>query len=73
MAKDAPVGEPRILIATDSFSKRYEGADHSFVAGTTRVREGHPILKGIEHLFKPVDAHYEVEAATAGPGEKRGG
>lgn len=72
MAKASPaLGE--ILVAKESFSTRYEGADHSFQAGQSRVRAGHPILKGIEHLFEPIRAHYEfVEAATQAPGEKRG-
>lgn len=72
MAKDKPE-EAQILIATESFSVRFEGADHSFVQGLSRVRAGHPILKGIEHLFAPIRAHYEWEAATAAPGEVRGG
>jgi len=62
----------RILIAKESFSVRYEGADHGFQKGVSRVREGHPILRGIEHLFEPLTAHYEWEAATAAPGERRG-
>lgn len=62
-----------ILVANESFSKRFEGADHHFQSGVTRVREGHPILRGVEHLFKPVSADYEFEQATAAPGEKRGG
>lgn len=54
-----------ILVANESFSSRYEGADHAFVKGTTRVRAGHPILKGIEHLFVPITPHYEAPAYTA--------
>ena len=65
--------EGRILVAVESFSREFEGAPHTFSAGVTRVREGHPILKGIEHLFRPIDAHYDVEAASAAPGEVRGG
>lgn len=72
MPKDTTPDEGRILVAKESFSKRFQGADHTFNAGVTRVREGHPILKGIEHLFKPIDAHYDVETATAAPGESRG-
>lgn len=75
MAKAAvPTVDPDgpILVANDSFSVRYEGADHAFRAGESRVRAGHPILKGIEHLFDPIKPHYDFEAATAGPGEKRG-
>ena len=39
-----------------------------------RVREGHPFLRGREMFFDAldVDVHYEVEQATAAPGEKRG-
>ncbi len=66
------MSEGTILVAKESFCCRYEGADHSFVAGTSRVRAGHPILKGIEHLFEPIKPHYEFEQATAAPGEHRG-
>lgn len=74
MAKKDEPQKGEMLVATESFSCRYEGADHAFVAGQTRVRDGHPILKNIRHLFKPIEAHYEhhqVEAATAAPGETR--
>lgn len=37
-----------------------------------RVREGHPVLVGREDFFKPLEIQYEVEQATAAPGEKRG-
>lgn len=64
----------RIFIAVESFSCRHEGADHSFVKDQSRVREGHPVLVGREHLFKVIEPSfgYEVEAASAAPGEKRG-
>jgi hypothetical protein len=63
--------DTRVLVATESFAKRWQGADYSFQAGVTRVREGHPMLKGIEHLFEPISADFEFEQATAAPGEKR--
>jgi hypothetical protein len=74
MPRQKTVSDGTILIATESFSKMWEGAPRQFVAGQTRVREGHPILAGVEHLFKPIDPHYEYEwaAATQGPGELRG-
>ncbi len=72
MTKTQAVADGQVLIATETFACTFGGADHVFQAGVTRVRAGHPILKGIEHLFKPVDAHYEIEQATAAPGEKRG-
>lgn len=39
-----------------------------------RVREGHPYMKGREELFSlpDTDVMYDIEAATAAPGEKRG-
>jgi hypothetical protein len=43
-----------------------------FLKDITRVREGHPIMEGREHLFKELTVHYEVERATKNPGEKRG-
>ena len=64
--------EPRLLVAADTFTADFEGVPHTFIEDQTRVREGHPILKGIEHLFKPIKAHYEIEAASAAPGERRG-
>ena len=70
MAKHA---SPKILIATESFIARVDGVDHTIQAGITRVREGHPLLVGREHLFRAIDAHYEVEQATQAPGEVRGG
>jgi len=70
-AEAAERGE--ILIAVESAVFRYEGADVVITKDQTRVRAGHPILKGREHLFRPIDAHYEIEQATAAPGERRGG
>lgn len=64
--------EGRIFIATDSFVTSLDGVDVTVSKGFTRVREGHPLLRGREHLFEPLTVHYEVEQATAAPGEKRG-
>jgi len=64
--------EGRIFIAKESFAMNFNGADISVIAGSTRVREGHPLLKGPEHLFEPINVHYDVESATDAPGEKRG-
>lgn len=65
-----PKGD-RIYIATESFATEIDGQPVSVVAGMTRVREGHPLLAGREHLFQPLEIHFEVEQATAAPGEKR--
>lgn len=58
----------RIFVCRETFL----WGDEVFEAGITRVREGHPILDGKEHLFEELEVHYEVERATANPGEKRG-
>lgn len=39
--------------------------------GVTRVRAGHPILDAHPELFEEITVHYDVERATAAPGEKR--
>jgi hypothetical protein len=59
-------------VAKESFVTSWDGEDRQFLAGITRVRVGHPILVGREQLFEPLRAHYEVEQATAAPGERRG-
>jgi hypothetical protein len=43
-------------------------------AGITRVRAGHAMAKNHPELFEAVDVlvHYDVEQATAAPGEHRG-
>lgn len=62
----------RIYVPIDSFVAEVDGVDVTFTT-TTRVREGHPVLDGREHLFREIGADYEVEAATQAPGEVRGG
>ena len=39
--------------------------------GFTRVRAGHPMLAAHPELFEEITVHYDVERATAAPGEKR--
>jgi hypothetical protein len=39
--------------------------------GVTVVRKGHKILKGHGAMFEPIQVHYDVEQATAAPGERR--
>lgn len=39
--------------------------------GVTRVRAGHPMLDAHPELFEEITVHYDVERATAAPGEKR--
>jgi len=55
----------------EAFVASVDGIDEPFTTQTL-VREGHPILDEYGHLFRKVHVKYDVEAATAGPGETRG-
>lgn len=62
-----------IYVARESFTTELaDGTPIHVRSGVTRVREGHPLLVGREELFEPMTVDYEVEQATAAPGEKRG-
>lgn len=70
----AKQGDPVLLVAAEDFFMRGDdGADHGFTANVTRIMSDHPWVKGNEHLFKPAGPSrgYEVEQATAAPGEHR--
>jgi hypothetical protein len=60
-----------IFVATDTFQTVIDGKRVIVRRGVTRVRKGHELLKGREHLFEPIGVHYDVEQATQAPGEKR--
>lgn len=64
-----------IFIAKESGSAEIAGQPYNFVKGVTRVRAGHPLLKACPDYFEQADTsiHYDLEKATAGPGEDRGG
>jgi hypothetical protein len=49
-----------ILIATETVLTQFEGENVYIYAGQTTVREGHPILKGREAMFVPVQVHYDL-------------
>ncbi len=51
-----------------------DGSSEFLYEGITRAREGAAILSEHRGYFKPVDdgVHFDVEQATASPGEKRG-
>jgi hypothetical protein len=61
-----------ILVATETFTCTVDGSPVTVHKGQTRVRAGHPILKGREMWFKVLDVQYDLEQATAAPGEVRG-
>ena len=56
-----------ILVARETAVFVFEGARVVIHEGLTRVRAGHPILEGREHLFRPIDVHYDVEDTRARP------
>ncbi len=59
--------------AKHAFGVRYEGEQLTIPEGEI-VRAGHPLLKGLEEHFEPVESfgRFDVEQATAAPGERRG-
>lgn len=65
--------DEQILIATTSgVWVDADGVEYPYFRGITRVRAVHPLARAVPDAFKPVDVHYDVEQATAAPGEKRG-
>lgn len=63
-----------VLVATETFTCEVDGETYMVHKDRTRVRADHPLAKANEDRFKPVDlsTHYDIEQATAAPGEKRG-
>lgn len=63
-----------VYVARESGASEVKGEVYTFTKGITRVRAGHPLLKAVPDYFEPVDdsVHYDLEQATASPGEKRG-
>lgn len=61
-----------IFVAKHSFSCEIDGQPLVVNRGE-RVRQGHPLLRTQAAFFEPVDTsvQYDVEQATAAPGEKR--
>jgi hypothetical protein len=56
-----------ILIATETVLTTFEGADVYIYAGQTTAREGHPILKGREAMFIPVQVTWELPEPETKP------
>lgn len=50
----------QVYVPTTSIFFRYEGSDVMWVENRTTIEEGHPILKGREHLVKPIDIDFAV-------------
>jgi hypothetical protein len=58
----------QMYVATESFVTA-DGIHYR--KDTTRVSAALVKANKWEHLFKPLEVHHDVEAATAAPGEKR--
>lgn len=63
----------RLFQAKGEFAVELDGVPTVVHKGEL-VREGHPLLKNRMSLFEPYDPkiRFDVEQATAAPGEKRG-
>jgi hypothetical protein len=60
-----------VYVCKESGAFEYGGDMVVVNKGVTRVRKGHPILDLYPELFEEITVHYDVERATAEPGEKR--
>jgi hypothetical protein len=68
----APRKRPEYMRAKHAFGVMYEGEQITIPRGEI-VRVGHPILKGRDEHFEPVESfgRFDVEQATQAPGEQR--
>jgi hypothetical protein len=67
------INKADIYVATESFSTVIGDEHYAVVKKQTRVRGDHVLLDACPEYFKPVEDElsFEVERATAAPGEKR--
>lgn len=61
------MADRKIYVSKVSGLADYDGRQIPLVAGVTRVREGHPLLKGREAVFEEITVHYDVEDARSAP------
>lgn len=66
--------EGAVFVANTTFACDLDGSPEVVHAGKTRVRAGHPLLTRYRSYFDPVESgvQFDVEQATAAPGERRG-
>ena len=57
----------KIYVATQNGLADYDGRQVPIRAGVTRVREGHPLLKGREAIFEEIKVDYDIEDARSAP------
>ncbi len=68
--KTSPVVGRDVYVPIDGFIAEVDGTPVNFHSNM-RVREGHWLLEKYPHLFQPIRVQYDVEQATANPGETR--
>jgi hypothetical protein len=64
-----------IYVANETFAATSPTGEPAVVhRGVTRVRSGHWLLDGREHMFDPAEdrVQFDVETTTSAPGERRG-
>ena len=64
-------GDRDILEAIESFTTEIDGKPYIINAGRSLVRASHSLVRARPEAFRPVKVHFDVEQATAAPGEKR--
>jgi hypothetical protein len=72
MPRTKAPAEPTVYVAISSGVVKIDGTLYRYSQGQTRVRAGHPLLKARPDKFAPLKLDYEIEQATAAPGERRG-
>ena len=60
-----------LLVARETFSVDLDGREIVVWKGETRVRGSHRLVKGREHLFRPVDDVEDVAPESAKRSRKR--
>lgn len=68
------MADDTIYVATETFAANVDGVDYMIRKGLDRVRGAHPLYKQTSMYWAPVEdkVTFDVESATAAPGEKRG-
>lgn len=61
------MADRKIYVSKVSGLADYDGRQVPLVAGVTRVREGHPLLKGRESVFEEITVQYDIEDARSAP------
>lgn len=65
--------EAEILVANTSAVFLHDGETYRIVAGRTTARRGSKLLKGREHLFRPLVVDFDMEGAASSLSRRRGG